>query len=53
MGASRAGRLRFPLFAWPYTTYLGLGGMALVVAMMAFQPTTRIALVVGPIWFAT
>jgi AAT family amino acid transporter len=53
MKAGRASRLRFPLFAWPYTTYLGLGGMALVVAMMAFQPTTRIALVVGPIWFAT
>jgi AAT family amino acid transporter len=53
MAAGQASRLRFPLFAWPYTTYLGLGGMALVVAMMAFQPTTRIALFVGPMWFAT
>jgi AAT family amino acid transporter len=46
-----AGSLTFRLFAWPLTTYAGLGGLALVVFMMAFHPSTSIALVVAPLWF--
>lgn len=43
--------LPFPLFGWPLTSYAGLCGMALVVVMMAFQSTTRIALYMAPFWF--
>jgi AAT family amino acid transporter len=44
--------LAFRLFLWPYSAIAGLAGLALVVAMMAFQTSTRIALLVGPAWFA-
>jgi AAT family amino acid transporter len=43
--------LRFALFGWPFTSYAGLCGMALVVVMMAFQSTTRTALYMAPFWF--
>lgn len=44
--------LIFRLFFWPYSSIAGLVGLALVVVMMAFQASTRIALLVGPSWFA-
>jgi AAT family amino acid transporter len=36
----------------PYSSYLSLAFLALVIVLMAFSPDTRIALVVGPIWYA-
>jgi AAT family amino acid transporter len=48
-GTDRA--LAFRLFLWPYSAITGLAGLALVVVMMAFQTSTRIALFVGPVWF--
>jgi AAT family amino acid transporter len=36
----------------PYSSYLSLAFLALVIILMAFSPDTRIALVVGPIWYA-
>jgi AAT family amino acid transporter len=36
----------------PYSSYLSLAFLALVIVLMAFSPETRIALVVGPIWYA-
>ncbi len=47
------GSLTFRLFAWPLTTYVGLGGMAIVVIMMVFHSSTRVALLVAPLWFGT
>lgn len=44
--------LRFPMFGWPATSYLGMAGMATVVVMMAFRADTRIALYLAPGWFA-
>lgn len=35
----------------PYSSYLSLAFLALVIVLMAFSPDTRIALVVGPLWF--
>ena len=43
--------LSFRLFFWPYSSIVGLAGLALVIVMMAFQASTRIALFVGPAWF--
>ncbi len=45
------GSLTFRLFAWPLTTYIGLGGLALVLVLMAFHPSTSVALVIAPLWF--
>ncbi|KUM02668.1 amino acid permease [Chromobacterium subtsugae] len=39
---------RMPL--WPYGSYLTLGFLALVIALMAYFPDTRVALIVGPGW---
>jgi len=36
----------------PYSSYLALAFLALVIVLMAFSPETRIALVVGPVWYA-
>lgn len=44
--------LRFPLFGWPYTIWVGSAGLALVAVMMAFSPTTRPALYSAPAWLA-
>ena len=44
--------LEFRLFLWPYSAIAGLAGLALVIVMMAFQNSTRIAMFVGPAWFA-
>jgi len=49
--AGTASALAFRLFLWPYSAIAGLAGLALVVVMMAFQTSTRIALFVGPVWF--
>jgi AAT family amino acid transporter len=49
--AGTASALAFRLFLWPYSAIAGLAGLALVVVMMAFQTSTRIALFVGPAWF--
>ncbi|WP_191566053.1 amino acid permease [Metabacillus idriensis] len=41
-------KYRLPLF--PFTSYLSLAFLALVVGLMAIFPDTRIALIVGPAW---
>jgi AAT family amino acid transporter len=35
----------------PYSSYLSMAFLALVIVLMAFSPDTRIALVVGPLWY--
>ncbi|MFB3160969.1 amino acid permease [Neobacillus sp. 179-J 1A1 HS] len=41
-------KYRMPLF--PFTSYVSLAFLLLVVGLMAFFPDTRIALIVGPLW---
>lgn len=41
-------KYKMPLF--PFTSYVSLGFLLLVVGLMAFFPDTRIALIVGPLW---
>jgi AAT family amino acid transporter len=43
-------KLKYRLPLYPFTSYLSLGFLALVVGLMAFFPDTRIALIVGPAW---
>ncbi|KZZ85368.1 MULTISPECIES: amino acid permease [Bacillaceae] len=42
-------KYKMPLF--PYANYLALAFLGLVIVLMAFSADTRIALIVGPIWF--
>jgi AAT family amino acid transporter len=44
-------KYKMPLF--PYASYISLAFLAGVIILMAYNPDTRIALVVGPFWFAT
>jgi AAT family amino acid transporter len=43
--------LKYKLPFFPYTSYLSLAFLAGVVVVMGFSSDTRIALIVGPIWF--
>ncbi|MGZ0087435.1 amino acid permease [Caldibacillus thermoamylovorans] len=43
-------RLAFKLPFYPYSTYVSLAFLLAVVALMAYFPDTRIALLVGPAW---
>ncbi len=39
---------KVPLF--PFTSYLALAFLGFVIIVMAYNPDTRIALIVGPLW---
>ncbi|MDV2888156.1 amino acid permease, partial [Alkalihalophilus pseudofirmus] len=41
-------KYKMPLF--PYSSYIALAFLVFVVALMAFSPDTRIALIIGPLW---
>ncbi len=43
-------KYKMPLF--PYSSYLALAFLIGVVGLMAYFPDTRIALIVGPVWYA-
>ncbi len=42
--------LAFRMPFYPYGSYVALAFLALVIALMAYFPDTRIALIVGPAW---
>lgn len=44
-------KLAFKLPLYPFSTYLALAFLALVIVLMSFIPEMRIALIVAPIWF--
>jgi AAT family amino acid transporter len=41
-------KYKMPLF--PFTSYLSLAFLAFVIGIMAYNPDTRIALVIGPLF---
>ncbi|MEH7356740.1 alanine permease AlaP [Neobacillus drentensis] len=45
---ARSLKYRMPLF--PYTSYIALAFLAFVIGLMAYNPDTRIALVIGPLF---
>lgn len=45
-------KLKYPMFWWPYSSYISLAFWALVLVMLAFQEDTRISMYVAPFWFA-
>lgn len=51
LSESEQNQLAYKMPLAPYSSYLSLAFLALVIVLMAFSPDTRIALVVGPIWY--
>ncbi|MCP8971318.1 alanine permease AlaP [Ectobacillus ponti] len=45
----RALKYKMPFF--PYASYVALAFLAAVIGLMAYNPDTRIALYIGPLWF--
>lgn len=45
-------RLNFRMPFYPYSSYLTLVFLMLIIGLMAYLPDTRIALLVGPLWLA-
>lgn len=45
-------KLKFPAKGYPYVSYISLAYLVFVFIMMAFNPDTVIAVVLGPIWIA-
>lgn len=52
LSADQAAKLIYKMPFAPYSSYLVLAFLVFVVGIMAYSPDTRIALVVGPIWYA-
>jgi len=44
-------KLKYKMPLFPLTSYVSLAFLALVVVLMAYNPDTRIAVVIGPLWF--
>ena len=44
------GRLVFRMPFYPYSSWLTLAFLTLVIGLMAYSPDTRIALIIGPLW---
>ncbi|HYK73391.1 MAG TPA: alanine permease AlaP [Pseudoneobacillus sp.] len=42
--------LKYKLPLFPFTSYVSLAFLALVIGLMAYNPDTRIALIIGPLW---
>lgn len=43
-------RLAFRMPLYPYSSWLALAFLALVIGLMAYFPDTRVALIIGPLW---
>ncbi len=52
MTADEVADLKFPVPLWPYGQLAALGFLGFVIALLAFDADTRIALLVGAVWLA-
>ena len=43
-------KLKFPLKGYPYTNYISIVFLAILVIIMFMSPDTRVAVIVGPLW---
>ncbi|MED4648167.1 alanine permease AlaP [Bacillus inaquosorum] len=43
--------LKYKMPFFPFTSYVSLAFLAFVVILMAYSPDTRVAVIIGPIWF--
>jgi len=50
--SQRSAPSEFAVPFFPVANYIALAALAGVIVLMAFDASTRIALVVGPLWYA-
>lgn len=50
MSADEAAALKFPVPFWPYGQLIAIGFLVFVIALLAFDADSRVALVVGAVW---
>ncbi|QIW81103.1 alanine permease AlaP [Bacillus tequilensis] len=43
--------LKYKMPFFPFASYLSLAFLAFVVILMAYSPDTRVAVIIGPVWF--
>jgi AAT family amino acid transporter len=52
LSAEQQKQLKYKMPLFPYSSYVALAFLIGVIGLMAYFPNTRIALIVGPIWYA-
>ncbi|SDD21802.1 amino acid permease [Rhodococcus tukisamuensis] len=52
MDPAETAALKFPVPFWPYGQLIAIGFLVFVIAVLAFDADTRVALVVGAVWLA-
>ena len=50
--AEEVKKIKFKMPLYPITNYIALGGLLCVGVILCISPTTRIAMIVGPMWIA-
>lgn len=50
MSADEVAALKFPVPFWPYGQLIAIGFLVFVIAVLAFDADSRVALVVGAVW---
>lgn len=50
LSQTQVSKLSYKAFLYPFSSYLAIAFLVLVVCLMAVFPDTRVALIVGPIW---
>ena len=50
MSAAEVAALKFPVPLWPYGQLITIGFLTFVIAVIAFDADSRVALVVGAVW---
>lgn len=52
MTPAQVAALKFPMLFYPWGNYIALAGFLGVLVLLAINPDTRIAMIVGPLWLA-
>ena len=50
LNSEKRRNLKYKLPLYPFTSYISLAFLAFVIVLMAVNPDTRIAVIIGPIW---
>lgn len=43
-------KIKFPMIGYPYTNYISIIFLAVLIIIMCLSPDTRVAVIVGPLW---
>lgn len=45
-------KIKFPMKGYPYTNYISIVFLVMLIVIMFMSPDTRVAVIVGPLWLA-